>query len=54
VIVTMLASNWPVNALKQTTLTASHGARGFSLMTVGLDGSRYFCKRTIDGIVCHQ
>ena len=30
----------PVNALKQTTLTASHGARGFSLMTAGLGGSR--------------
>src|SRR5271165_1613598 len=27
VIVTMLASSWPMNAPKQTTLTASHGAR---------------------------
>jgi hypothetical protein len=40
VIATMLASSWPMNAPKQTTLTASHGARGFSLMTVGLGGSR--------------
>jgi len=34
------ASNRPMNAPKQTTLTASHGAREFSLMTVGLGGSR--------------
>ena len=54
VIATMLASSWPMNAPKQTTVTASHGARGFSLMTVGLGGSRCFCKRTIDGIVCQQ
>ena len=39
VIATMLASSWPMNAPKQTTLTASHGARGFSLITAGLGGS---------------
>src|ERR1700677_1997666 len=36
VIVTMLASNWPMNAPKQTTLTATHGARRLSRMTAGL------------------
>jgi hypothetical protein len=36
VIVTMLASSWPMNAPKQTTLTASHGARRLSRMTAGL------------------
>jgi len=40
VIATMLASSWPMNAPKQTTLTASHGAQEFSLMTVGLGASR--------------
>ena len=29
-----------MNAPNQTTLTASHGARRFSLMTEGLGGSR--------------
>jgi len=36
VIVTMLASSWPMNAPKQTTLTASHGARRLFRMTEGL------------------
>ena len=36
-----------MNAPKQTTLTASHGAWEFSLTTVGLGGSRkMLCKRT--------
>ena len=44
------ASSWPMNAPKQTTLTASHGAPGFSLMTAGLGrSSKYFCKRTTGG-----
>jgi hypothetical protein len=36
VIVTMLASSWPMNAPKQTTLTASQGAQRLSRMTAGL------------------
>jgi hypothetical protein len=33
--VTMLASSWPMNAPKQTTPTASQGARGLRLMAAG-------------------
>jgi hypothetical protein len=54
VIATMLASGWLMNAPKQTRLTASHGARGFSLMAAGIGGPRCFCKRTVDGNVCQQ
>jgi hypothetical protein len=40
VIVTMLASSWPMNAPKQITPTASHGARRLSRTTAGLGCSR--------------
>ena len=40
VIVTMLASSWPMNAPKQTTLTASHGARRLSRTRAGRACSR--------------
>ena len=40
VIVTMLASSWPMNAPKQTTPTASQGARRLSRTATGRAGSR--------------
>jgi hypothetical protein len=35
-MVTMLASSWPMKAPKQTTLTASQGARRLSRTATGL------------------
>jgi len=39
VIVTMLASSWPMKAPKHTTPTASHGARGLSRTAAGRGSS---------------
>ena len=40
IFVTMLASSWPMNAPKQTTLMASHGAPRLSRTTAGRGCSR--------------